>query len=86
MPIFEFRCRDCSNQFESLVRGTTLAPCPSCQSENVEKLLSAFAVSGDGTRDKALRAAKARDRKQSVENFHRDREIITEHHDKDDHH
>jgi hypothetical protein len=63
-----------------------MAPCPACHSENVEKLLSSFAVSGDGTRDKALRAARARDRKQAVENFHRDREIITEHHDKDDHH
>jgi hypothetical protein len=52
----------------------------------VEKLLSMFAVSGDGTREKALRAAKKRDAKQAVANMHRDEEIIGEHHDKDDHH
>jgi putative FmdB family regulatory protein len=86
MPIFEFRCRQCANQFEALVRGTTTAACPSCQSDDVEKLLSSFAVSGDGTREKALRAARARDQKQSVANMRRDEEIIGEHHDKDDHH
>jgi len=64
MPIYEYRCSECSDEFELLVLRTSPAPrCPSCQSPRLEQLLSGFAVSSEGTRqnsiDKARRSHKA---------------------------
>ncbi len=47
MPIYEYRCRDCKAEFETL---TTMAKadeieCKACGSENTERLLSVFGVS-----------------------------------------
>jgi putative FmdB family regulatory protein len=51
MPIFEYRCRGCGHEFESLVLPTTPPPaCPECKSADLEKLLSTAAVSTDGSR------------------------------------
>ena len=45
MPIYDFRCRQCGHQFEGLSRPQDPAvTCPSCKSEDLEKLLSGFAV------------------------------------------
>ena len=43
MPLFEYHCRDCGQQFEILILGGTSEPvrCPHCSSEQVAKLLSA---------------------------------------------
>jgi putative FmdB family regulatory protein len=46
MPMFEYRCHDCSQTFEALVRSSETAQCPSCQSQTLEKLISVFAMSG----------------------------------------
>ena len=47
MPIFEYRCLDCENEFERIVlRSSEEAECPSCHGMHAEKLLSAFAVGG----------------------------------------
>ncbi len=47
MPLFEYRCRGCGHELEALVRPQdTEAPrCPACQSTELEKLLTTFAVS-----------------------------------------
>ena len=51
MPIFEYRCRGCGHEFEALVLAHMPAPaCPECQSADLEKQLSAAAVSTDGMR------------------------------------
>jgi putative FmdB family regulatory protein len=42
MPIFEYVCRECSKQFEMLVRGDNKVSCPSCDSEELDKQLSVF--------------------------------------------
>lgn len=42
MPIYEYKCSDCSEQFEVLVRSGTVAQCPSCLSQKLEKQLSVF--------------------------------------------
>ncbi|MBC15818.1 MAG: transcriptional regulator [Desulfovibrio sp.] len=48
MPIYEYTCRECGNEFEELVfSSTALPPCPKCASENVEKLMSACSVQAD---------------------------------------
>ena len=44
MPIYEFRCRDCGNQFEQIIRASATPACPSCKSAELERLLSTFAV------------------------------------------
>jgi len=44
MPIFEYRCKECSNRFETLVRSSTTVECPSCKSTALEKQLSVFAM------------------------------------------
>jgi putative FmdB family regulatory protein len=64
MPIYEYRCAQCAHEFELLVLRTSAVPvCPSCDSQNMEQLLSGFAVNSEGTRqtsiDKARRSYKA---------------------------
>jgi putative FmdB family regulatory protein len=47
MPIFEYLCKDCGQPFEKIVpRYDSPADCIHCNSENVEKQLSVFAVAG----------------------------------------
>lgn len=49
MPIFEYKCAKCDNEFEELVFSQDeLPPCPKCQSKDVDKLMSAAAVKTDG--------------------------------------
>jgi len=42
MPIFEFRCRNCGEKFELLVRSGSDVECPHCKSADVSKLFSVF--------------------------------------------
>jgi putative FmdB family regulatory protein len=46
MPIFEYACHDCGQQFETLVRSGTVPECPSCHSTELDKQLSVFAAPG----------------------------------------
>jgi putative FmdB family regulatory protein len=52
MPIYEFQCNNCEGIFEEMRRITddSLPGCPSCESDNVRKLisLSAFHLKGTG--------------------------------------
>lgn len=42
MPIFEYTCNDCGNEFEELVFDRDeCPPCPKCDSEKTGKLMSA---------------------------------------------
>ena len=45
MPIYEFQCKDCSERFETLVRSSDTPACPKCESEHLQKLISAHAIS-----------------------------------------
>lgn len=40
MPIYEYKCPKCSTEFEELVFGDDVPPCPKCGSEDSERLLS----------------------------------------------
>jgi len=40
MPIFEYECATCGNEFETLVRAGAAAECPGCGSTDLEKKLS----------------------------------------------
>lgn len=41
MPIHDFRCADCGEVFEALVRGSSTPTCPKCSSAKLDKLVSA---------------------------------------------
>ncbi len=46
MPLFEFQCTDCKDEFEELVRSSTAVvevKCPQCGSQHVKRKLSVFA-------------------------------------------
>ena len=45
MPIFEFNCGSCGNEFETLVRSSSpAAQCPSCHGTDLHKKLSTFSA------------------------------------------
>ncbi|MBF0228543.1 MAG: zinc ribbon domain-containing protein [Desulfamplus sp.] len=41
MPIYEYRCKTCGNNFEKLVIGSDIPSCPACHSNDLNKLMSA---------------------------------------------
>jgi putative FmdB family regulatory protein len=49
MPIYEYQCSDCGDEFEKMVRFSEAdqnPPCPVCQSQNTKKKISSFASIG----------------------------------------
>lgn len=46
MPILEYRCKECEQQFEAIVLGAQQPECPTCRGTKLERLLSVFAVGG----------------------------------------
>ena len=67
MPIFEYKCRGCGNEFELLVRKSDTPACPSCKGTELERLLSLPALKTETTRGNALKAARKRDKAQGTE-------------------
>jgi putative FmdB family regulatory protein len=43
MPIYEYHCRSCERDFETLVRGAEQPACEHCGGADLEKKLSVFA-------------------------------------------
>ena len=61
MPILEFKCDSCGTEFEHLMLHSSAPPkCPSCGSNELERVISTSAVSSHQTRERALRGAKER--------------------------
>ena len=49
MPIYEYRCADCDQSFETLVRaGDEATECPACRGGNIAREMSVFASSRAG--------------------------------------
>jgi putative FmdB family regulatory protein len=49
MPVYEFVCRNCQTHFDTLVASFKAADdvtCRACESDDVRRLVSTFAVSG----------------------------------------
>ena len=57
-PLFDYRCGQCGEEFEALVRGGATPTCPHCGAHNVEKFISMFAVSSAQTRQASFKIAK----------------------------
>ncbi len=69
MPIFEYRCRECENEFEYLVLPSTPNPeCPSCQSHELERLVSLF-----GTATDSAERSRMKDFKKKRQEYQHDR-------------
>lgn len=81
MPIYEYRCRECEQEFELLVRKDTVIACPACESEDLEKLLSLPRVHSETTRAQAMRAAKRRDTAEAKDRAHEQRKYELSHND-----
>ena len=67
MPIYDYSCKACGHEFETLLLGETEPECPSCQSQDLRRLLSVPTVHSSSTRAMSMRAAKKRDRVQATE-------------------
>jgi putative FmdB family regulatory protein len=88
MPIYEYRCDDCAQQFECFVRPSSLTPddaiaCPSCRGQNLQRLLSLFAVNSQGTRKANLAQARKAGMKTARDKRHAEMDEIKhmqEHH------
>lgn len=49
MPIYEYQCKKCENEFEKLVfNSSDKISCPKCKSVKVTRVMSAFAFSAGG--------------------------------------
>ena len=79
MPIYEYACRECGNRFDLLVRGKETAACPSCASQDLERLLSLPTVKSESTHALAMAAAKKRDKRQAAENIRKQSEYEAGH-------
>ena len=61
MPLFEYRCAKCGEEFEFLERHSSpAAKCPACGGAELEKLISRSAVSSEQTQRRALESGKRR--------------------------
>ncbi len=51
MPIYEFVCKTCGNEFEAIVSSTdtTSVSCQSCKSGEVKKVMSASSIKVGGS-------------------------------------
>jgi putative FmdB family regulatory protein len=80
MPIYDFKCRSCSNQFEALVLKKTPV-CPKCSSEDLERLLSMPVVRSEGTHQRVMAKAKKQEMRTSAEKEQAQRQYEQSHED-----
>jgi putative FmdB family regulatory protein len=81
MPIYEYRCKSCEHEFETLVRTGATPKCAKCASEDLERVLSLPAVKSESTHARALGAAKKRDAAQAKDNAHEQLKYERSHND-----
>ena len=80
MPIFEYRCSGCGDEFESLVLNTSPAPgCPSCGSQDLEKMMSISSVNSEQVRQRASRDIRARNRALRTDHAHEEVKRVESH-------
>ena len=82
MPIWDYTCRACGQQFERLILASSPTPaCTACGSTDLERMVSAPAVKSEGTHRLALAAAKQRDTARGAEMRRTQREYELKHND-----
>ncbi|HEX3701989.1 MAG TPA: zinc ribbon domain-containing protein [Vicinamibacterales bacterium] len=85
MPIYEYECRACGHRFERLIRPASSSndgsvACPACQSQELERLLSLFAVSSDATIQRNVKEARRLGQGERREKLQADIEATEHHH------
>ena len=90
MPIYEYECRACQHRFEEFVRPSStptsrLPECPSCHSQELQRLFSAFAVDSAGTKQLHLSQARKLNRKVVRDKQMAEAEEMKRAHDSHDH-
>ena len=58
MPLYDYRCRACTHEFEALIRTSDTPSCPACHGQDLERLLSAPAGVTSPERNLALAKAE----------------------------
>ena len=79
MPIYEYKCRGCGEQFELLVLAGTVVACPACGNQDLERTISMFAVSSEGSRQVALSDGRKRAAGVKRDKDHAEAEYIRNH-------
>jgi len=80
MPIFEYRCSECGDEFELLVLNSSPVPsCASCGSEELEKLMSMSSVSSEQIRSRATSDIRARNRALRKDHAHEEVKRVEAH-------
>ena len=80
MPIYEYKCRACNHEFEALVLDAKSPQCSKCESQDIERLLSLFAVDSKGTRQLHLKAERQKNTKVQKDKAVAEHEHIHHHH------
>jgi putative FmdB family regulatory protein len=71
MPIYEFECEECGTCFEELVAADAAAPCASCGSAKVRRLLSNVSPPGRQPRGHRVRSDEGRRQEREAGHFER---------------
>ena len=81
MPLYDYACRACGHEFEVLIRGSDApSACPKCQSQDLERLLSTFAMSSlDHTKELVKAERKKRLPKHKAEQQEEFQHTLREH-------
>jgi putative FmdB family regulatory protein len=81
VPIYDFKCLDCGEQFETLVLKASTPSCPACQSARLEQLVSMFSVDSASIRQTNIKRARQGNVKMQRDKAIADAEAIRNHDD-----
>jgi putative FmdB family regulatory protein len=80
MPLYDFKCLDCGEQFEALVLKNEPS-CPACQGRKLEQLISMFSVDSASIRQNNINSARRANVKVARDKAIADQEAINHHDD-----
>lgn len=81
MPIFEYTCRGCAHQFEMLVLPTITPACPTCASQDLERMISLPALKTEDSTQRAIKQSHGRRMKGRQDELVAQREYELKHDD-----
>ena len=80
MPIFEYRCSACGDEFELLVLHSSSVPgCTTCGSQDIEKLMSMSSMSSERIRSRATSGLRAKNRALRKDHAHEEVKRLESH-------